>query len=67
MASDKRPGWGLVKTQHIMQTRIGPHGQQQALICPDAHEAPFWIDLQHVAQFNGRIIYNEISPCQDTM
>jgi hypothetical protein len=60
----KVPGWGLGPVR-IIETRT-KQGQQQALICPDGHEAPFWIDLQQVAQFKGRIIYTEADPCPDT-
>ena len=60
MAAAKIPGWGLGRPQHILETRLGPQGQRQALICPEQHEAPFWIDLQQVGQFQGRFIYDEI-------
>jgi len=58
---EKIPGWGLIKT------RINNEGIPQALICPEGHEAPFWLDLQQVAQFKGRVIYTETtsSPDQD--
>jgi hypothetical protein len=26
---------------------------------PPEHEAPFWVDLQQIAQFRGRFIYDE--------
>jgi hypothetical protein len=65
MPSAKVPGWGLKPVQ-IIETRKHD-GIHQALICPDGHEAPFWIDLQQVAQFKGRVIYNEVIPYQDTM
>jgi hypothetical protein len=58
---EKIPGWGLIKT------RINNEGITQALICPEGHEAPFWLDLQQVAQFKGRVIYTEATsrPDQD--
>jgi hypothetical protein len=59
----KVPGWGLVTK--IIETRVNNEGISQALICPEGHEAPFWLDLQQVAQFKGRFIYTESGPCPD--
>jgi hypothetical protein len=63
LAVSKVPGWGLGPVQ-IIETRK-KDGQQQALICPEGHEAPFWIDLQQIAQFKGRFIYTGSDPCPD--
>lgn len=59
----KVPGWGLVTK--IIETRVNNEGIPQALICPEGHEAPFWLDLQQVAQFKGRFIYTETGPYPD--
>ena len=60
MPSEKRPGWGLVNSVQIIETRTTSKGEE-ALILPPGHEAPFWIDLQQVAQHRGRFIYQDIS------
>lgn len=60
MQSEKRPGWGLVDSVQIIKTRTTSKGEE-ALILPPGHEAPFWIDLQQVAQHRGRFIYQDIS------
>lgn len=54
----KRPGWGLIE---VIDTRAGPHGQPEALICPPDHEACFWTDLRQVAQHRSRAIYQPLT------
>lgn len=51
--SNKKPGWGL----EIIDFRKRTDGTEEALILPTEHEAPFWTDLQKVAQYRGRFIY----------
>lgn len=57
MSTQKVPGWGAVRPQ---ETRAGPNGRKEFLICPEGHDAPFWADLQEVHRHRGRIIYEEI-------
>lgn len=64
VTTKKIPGWGLGPVRVIEQR--SKNGHEQILICPDGHEAPFWIDLQQIAQFKGRMIYTEVSPSSDT-
>lgn len=54
----KRPGWGLIE---VIDTRAGPQGQPEALICPQDHEACFWTDLRQVAQYRSRAIYQPLT------
>lgn len=60
MPSEKKPGWGLVKSVLIIETRTTAKGEE-ALILPPTHEAPFWVELQQVAQYQGRFIYQDNS------
>lgn len=54
VTTPKRPGWGLVQA---IETRAGPQGQPQALICHPDHEACFWVGLQELARHRARVIY----------
>jgi hypothetical protein len=60
----KRPGWGLVRA---IETRAGPRGQPEALICHPDHEACFWAGLQELARYRARVIYQtlESTPSDD--
>ncbi len=58
VVTPKIPGWGIAKAM-IIETRKAPDGRTEACILPPEHEAPFWVDLQQIAQFRGRFIYDE--------
>jgi hypothetical protein len=58
MTSQKVPGWGAVRPT---QVRASPKGEQEFLICPDGHDAPFWAGLHEINRHKGRIIYQEDS------
>ena len=51
----KVPGWGLIQA---LDTRASPRGEE-VLILPENSEAPFWVGLEEVQRYQGRIIYQQ--------